>query len=214
MICRDDHLSRYPSMFLQMTGLRINEFDVLLTGMLPRMGAADRQRLARPSRRRAQGGGRHFDLTLTNPLVLTVVWLRQYPTSEVLACLFGVSDSTVSRIIARLLPLLEDSGKDAMRMPDPGRKRRKPLDTLLAATPELVVILDTFEQRVQRSTDRTAADRHYSGKKKQHTLKSQVAVNAETGEMCDVCARVVGATADRTLRKQSTLMDRLPPGVF
>jgi hypothetical protein len=42
--------------------------------------------------------------------LLTVVWLRVYPTHEVLGYLFGVSDSTVSGVIARVLPLLEQTG--------------------------------------------------------------------------------------------------------
>ncbi len=98
-------------------------------------------------------------------------------------------------------------------MPDPGRKRRKTLDTLLEETPELVVIIDTFEQRVQRSKDRTDADAHYSDKKKQHTLKSQVAVNEETGEICDVADSVLEPTADLTVLKESGLLSRLPDAV-
>ena len=74
-----------------------------------------------------------------------MVWLRVYPTHEVLGYLFGVSDSTVSRTIGRILPLLEQAGRDAMRMPDPGRKRRRKLDDLLCDTPELVAVIDSFE---------------------------------------------------------------------
>jgi hypothetical protein len=213
MICRYDYLHRYPTVFLKMTGLRVGEFDQLLTDMLPRIADADRIRLQRAVRRRAPGAGRHADLTRTNQLLLTVIWLRLYPTNEVLAFLFGVSDSTASRIIARMVPLLEASGNDTMRMPDPGRKRRKSLDALLAQTPELAVIIDTFEQRVQRPRNRAEADGYYSGKKKQHTLKSQVAVNEETGEICDVPESVPGPTADLTLLKQSELLERLPEGV-
>ncbi len=213
MICRYDQLRRHPTVLLKMTGLRIHEFEQLVSDMLPRMVAADRVRLQRADRRRAVGAGRHADLARTNQLLLSIIWLRQYPTNEVLGYLFGVSDSTVSRILARCIPLLEADGRDTMRMPDPGRKRRKALDELLTATPELAVIIDTFEQRVQRSKDRTAADAHYSGKKKQHTLKSQVAVNEETGEICDIADSVPGPTADLTVLKESGLLERLPAGV-
>jgi hypothetical protein len=98
--------------------------------------------------------------------LLTIIWLRQYPTNQVRGYLFGVSDSSASRMLARMLPLLEAAGKDTMRMPDPGRKRRKTLDTFLKETPELALIIDTFEQHVQRSKERAQADAHYSGKKK------------------------------------------------
>jgi len=74
------------------------------------------------------------------------------------AYLFGVSDSTVSRVIGRVLPLLEQAGRDTMRLPDPGKKQRRTLDTLLATLLEVVVIIDRFAQRVQRPRDRQAAD--------------------------------------------------------
>lgn len=213
MICRYDHLRRHPSVFLAMTGLSLDEFEELLTDMLPRLVTAEQVRLQRTNRRRAIGAGRTPQLCRTNQLLLVIIWLRQYPTNEVLGYLFGVSDSTASRLIARILPLLEAAGKDAMRLPDPGRKHRAELDVLLASTPELAVIIDTFEQRVQRSKERSDADGHYSGKKKQHTLKSQVAVNELSGEIVDVADSVPGPTADITVVKESKLLERLPKGV-
>jgi hypothetical protein len=146
-------------------------------------------------------------------ILLAIIWLRQYPTNEVLGFLFGVSDSTASRILSRLVPLLEASGKDTMRMPDPGRKHRKELPQLLTETPELAVIIDTFEQRVQRCKNRKDADAHFSGKKRQHTLKGQVAIDEDDGTVCDVAESVVGPTADLTLLKQSGLLTRLPSGL-
>ena len=211
MILRYAHLSRHPAVFQAMTGLTVAAFDDLVTDLLPACVSAKQQRLKRPTRRRAIGGGRHDHLCWTNQLLLTVIWLRTYPTNEVLAYLMGVSDST--RVIARILPLLEAAGKDTMRLPDPGRKRRRQLDALLQDTPELAVVIDTFEQRVQRCKDRDAADAHYSGKKKQHTLKSQVAVDEETGQIVDVADSVPGPTADITVLEQSRLLSRLPQGV-
>ena len=213
MICRFDNLRRYPTVFLKMTGLRLNEFADLLDDMLPRFAAAEHARLRRSSRRRAIGGGRHAELVARDQILLAVIWLRQYPTNEVLGFLFDVSDSTVSRVVNRLVPLLEASGKDTMRMPDPGRKHRKELDALLKQTPELAVIIDTFEQKVQRCKDPKQADKHFSGKKKQHTLKPQVTVDEHDGTLCDVSESVVGPTADLTLLKQSGLLERLPAGV-
>ncbi len=167
----------------------------------------------RTDRLRTAGGGRHSDLLLRDQILLAVIWLRQYPTNEVLGFLFSVSDSTASRILARVIPVLEAAGRDTMRLPDPGRKRRKGLDDLLKETPELAVIIDSLEQPVQRPRDRAEADCIYSGKKKRHTLKSQVAINEETGEICDVPDSVPGPTADIRLLKDSNLLARLPDGV-
>lgn len=195
-----------------MTGLTLNEFEELLDKILPRFGEAEQQRLSRANRQRAIGGGRQFEVSTRDQILMVVVWLRQYPTHEVLGYLFGVSDSTPSRYIKRILPLLEAAGQDGMRMPRAGRNGR-PLDSLLAETPELAVLIDSFEQRVQRPQERQEADEYYSGKKKQHTLKNQVAVNEYTGEIVDVAESVRGPTHDMTLLRHSDLLSRLPLGV-
>ena len=138
--------------------------------------------------------------------LLTVVWLRQYPTQECLGYLFGISDSTALRAVRRCLPLLEQSGQDGMRLPDPGRGQRRDLPALLKGTPELAVIIDTFEQRTQRPRRRQRA--YYSGKKKAHTLKSQVAVD-EDGRIADVGASRPGRWADLKVFRRSGLLGKL-----
>src|SRR3712207_6217096 len=213
MILHYERLQRFPTVFKSVTGLRVPQFDDLVADVLPRYHAAERQRLSRPTRKRAIGAGHPFELDPRNQILLTVIWLRVYPIHEVLAYLFGVSDTTVGRAIARVLPLLEASGRDTTRLPDPGKKRRRSLDQLLADTPELAVIIDTFEQRVQRPRKRAEADPFYSGKKKQHTLKSQVAVEEDSGRIVDIAESVGGPTADMTLLKGSGLLERLPEGV-
>jgi hypothetical protein len=213
MIFRHWHLSQHPAVFRSMTGLTVDEFAALFADLQPAFAAAEVARLSRPDRRRAIGAGHRFEFRPRDQLLCCVVWLRQYPTNEALGYFFGVSDSTVSRAIARWLPLLEAAGRDAMRLPDPGRKHRREADALLRDQPDLVVLVDTFEQPVQRPRGRAEADRHYSGKKKRHTLKSQVAVDEATGQVVDVAESAPGPTADITLLKDSTLAERLPAGV-
>jgi hypothetical protein len=213
MIARYGSLRRHPEVFRSLTGLRVDEFDALGQEVGPRYEAHLVARLMRPGRQKAIGGGRSFVLSVRDQLVLTVIWLRVYPTNEVLGYLMGVSDSTVSRVIARVLPFLERAGCDTMRLPDPGRKHRRELPDLLRDTPQLAVVIDTFEQRVQRPQDRAAADTYYSGKKRAHTLKSQVAVDEDTGQIVAVAESVCGPTADLTLLRASGLLERLPAGV-
>jgi len=200
-----------PAIFRNLTGITLAVFDQLLDDLRPTFTTDRRRRLDRPDRQRAFGGGDDFDLEPDDQFLLTIFWLRHYPTQEVLGYLFGVSDSTAKRAIDRCLPLLEIAGRDTMRMPDPGRGRRKNLSALLKDTPDVAVIIDTFEQPVQRPQRRQK--RFYSGKKKRHTLKSQVAVDEETGAIVDVADSVPGPTADIKVLKKSKLLKRLPPGV-
>jgi hypothetical protein len=211
MIARLDHLRKHPSVFRHLTGLTVPAFDALAADVVPAVEAAHRQALDRPGRQRAIGAGGEFGLATADQLLLAVVWLRQYPTQEVLGFLFGVSDSTALRAVRRCLPALERAGTDTMRMPDPGPGRRKKLPALLADTPGLAVVVDTFEQRTHRPRRRQRA--YYSGKKKAHTLKSQVGVDEESGRVVDVSDSVPGPWADIKLLRKSRLLKRLPAGV-
>jgi hypothetical protein len=210
---RYPRLSRHPAIFRAMTGLTVAEFDALAAEAVPALAAADHARLDRPGRRRAVGAGHPTALAPRDRVLLTVVWLRRYPTDTVLGYLYGVDEATVRRTRRRVLPVLEALGRATMRLPDPGKFRRPTLDALLAETPALAVLVDTVEQPGQRPKDRAEADRYYSGKKKRHTRKSQVAVEEQAGRIADVADSVRGPTHDLTLLKGSGLLGRLPPGV-
>lgn len=207
------YLSGFPKIFLTMTGLHLDEFDALVDEVRALYQTAELERLSRPDRQRDMGGGDHADLAMRDQVLLTVIWLRQYPTQDVLGYFFGISQATVSRYITHVLPILEQDGRDRMRMPDPGRKQRRQLDELLKDMPDIMVVIDSFEQKVQRPKDATERDAWYSGKKKTHTIKGQVGVDEATGEIVDIPDSVPGPTADIKLLEQSELLDKLPAGV-
>src|SRR4051812_10955989 len=98
MIAQYEHLHRHPGVFRTMTGLSLPEFDLLLGRLAPAYAAQELQRHSRPERKRQIGAGREFVLDTRDQLLVSLVWLRRYPTHEVLAWLFGVSDSTTVRI--------------------------------------------------------------------------------------------------------------------
>jgi hypothetical protein len=206
MILRRDHLGQHPAVFRSLTGLSVAAFDQMLPGLLAAFAADRRRRLDRPGRARAYGGGDDFDLGVADQFLLTVAWLRHYPTQECLGYLFGVSDSTALRAVRRCLPVLEAAGRDSRRLPDPGKANRRDLPALLKGTPGLAVLVDTFEQRTQRPRRRQRA--YYSGKKKAHTLKSQVAVD-EGGRVVDVGESRPGRWADLRVLKRSGLVGKL-----
>jgi hypothetical protein len=206
MIFRREHLGHHPAVFRSMTGLTLEAFDQLLAELLAAFAADRHRRLDRPGRQRAVGGGDDFDLSVADQFLLTIAWLRHYPTQECLGYLFGASDSTALRAVRRCLPILEQSGRDSMRLPDPGKGHRRDLPTLLQETPGLAVIVDTFEQRTQRPRRRQRA--YYSGKKKAHALKSQVAVDEE-GRIVDVAESRPGRWADLKVLRRSGLVGQL-----
>ena len=159
MIARYASMRRQARVFRMMTGLAVAAFDAIAVEVLPTLQAIERRRHERPARQRAPGGGPLFQLDLRDQLLLTLVWLRQYPTHEALGFLFGVSDSTAWPVcLARVRPVLAGWGSQQLPHYDPAPQRGRPTDVLLRDLPELAVIVDSFEQAVQRPQDRTEAD--------------------------------------------------------
>ena len=207
------YLSGYPQIFLSMTGLRVEEFDALVDDVRPLFAAAEVERLSRPDWQRAMGGGVAAELSMRDQVLLSVSHRRQDPRQDILGYFFGVSQASVSRLLQRVLPLLEAAGRDRMRLPDPGRQGRRHLDNLLAARPQLMGVIDSFEHKVQRPKNADERDAWYTGKKKTHTLKSQTAVDEATGEIVYIPDRVPGPRPDLQLLEQSGRMGRLPQAV-
>jgi len=217
MLLRYATLSRKPAIFKAMTGLTVALFDELVWDLGPAYAAAQWAGKERPGRQRAVGAGRHCRLGMRDELLVTVVWLRHYFTQEALGYFFGVSDTTALRAIARALPVLEAAGRDTMRQPPPSRRARLGVAEALRAYPELAEldddsrVVDSWEQRTQRPTDHKEADEHYSGKKKAHTLKSQIVVQLGTGSILEVSPSVPGPVADPPLLRDSGVRERLGP---
>jgi len=217
MLLRSPYLSRKPAIFKTMTGLTVALFDDLVWDLRPALAQTRYAAQDRPGRQRAVGGGRHCRLPEREEILLTVIWLRHYFTQEALGYFFGVSDSTAKRAIERVLPVLERMGRDTMRQPPPSRRQRYGVAEALHAYPELADlddetrVVDSFEQRVQRPRDHREADRHYSGKKKAHTVKTQVVVTLGNGDVRGVTPGVPGPVADPTLLRQSGVLARATP---
>jgi hypothetical protein len=212
MIFKYTHLKKHPSVFRAATGLTSKEFDDYSTPLAIKLAEQGRKALERSDRQRAIGGGRNQDLDGRDQLLLTMVWLRLYPTYEVLGYLFGISDSSAYRVVKRCLPLLEEAGRQEIQRSQAhaARKRGYNLEGIFEQIPGIAVIVDAFEQAIERPSNRQEADNYYSGKKKRHTLKSQVTVDAYTGEVLDVAPSESGRGQDKGCFNRSGTVERLP----
>ncbi len=146
----------------------------------------DDERQQNPLSRR---GKKSTALTLTEKLLLTFVYLRQYPTFEHLGAMFGVSESYAHKIYRRHLDILVT----VLRLPG----KQALLDATLVA-----LLLDVSEQPIERPVKRQKS--YYSGKKKRHTIKVQLLVCLKTLQiLLVVCGK--GRTHDFRLLKQARL---------
>src|SRR5260370_20646361 len=86
-------LTRYPRAFRSLTGMTPDEFDALLTVF--RDAQVRRQRRSRTTRKgqprqRAAGAGHPHDHDDRHRLLLALVWLRLYPTYQLLGFFFDL----------------------------------------------------------------------------------------------------------------------------
>lgn len=208
-----ERLSQKPQIYKAFSGVTVEEFAALLTRVTPVWIEYERRRLARPDRQRALGGGRKPKLALREQLLLTLVWLRLYLTTETLGFLFEIDKATVSRYTRALLPALRTVGEGTLGWPEPPQRGQgKNIAEARVAYPDLFAFVDATEQTVQRSQDAEIQKQHYSGKKKRHTRKAQLIVN-EQGVIRDVCESVPGSVHDRRLFRQSGAAAKIPKEV-
>jgi len=161
-----DRLRRSPNAFGQLTGITPDAFDRLLAQLTPRYEQADARRKDRPGRKRKPGAGPKHKLPLSDRLLMLLIDYRTYVSHAFLGFLFGVDDSAVGRNINPLGPL----PAGIFRIPE----RRVKLD------PE--DIRELFFDATERPTRRPGrGQREFdSGKKKRHTIKTQVVVVRRT----------------------------------
>ena len=190
------HLSQKPNIFKNLTGVTIDEFNELYRQTYPIWQQQEQERLNRPNRQRAIGGGRKYELKFREQLLMSLVWLRLYLNTEALGYFFGVDKSTVSRNTRRVLAALRVVGEGTLGWPEPPKRGQgKDVAQALAEYPDLFALVDATEQAVRRSSDGDTQRQHYSGKKKQHTRKTQLIVN-EYGEIRHLSASTPGRLHD------------------
>ena len=203
-------LSQKPKIFKNLSGATIDEFNELYRQTYPVWQQQEQERLSRPNRQRAIGGGRKYELKFREQLLMTLVWLRLYLNTEALGHFFGVDKSTVSRNTRRVLSALRVVGEGTLGWAEPPQRGQgKSVAQALANYPDLFAIVDATEQAVQRSSDDETQRQHYSGKKKRHTRKTQLIVN-ERGEMRYLSRSTPGSLHDLKHFRCSGASEQIP----
>jgi len=164
--------------FKSFTGLQVSEFDALYTKTQGSHASYEEKRLHRENRKRRIGAGHPFKLPLRDRLVMLLMYHRLYVTSTLLGFLFNLGQTNVLKNIRMLEPLVTQV------LPLPKKIHRRAgrlgnLDEVEALFPGFKAFLDATEQEIPRPKDKAKRRTHYSGKKKRHTVKTQITVNAD-----------------------------------
>ena len=195
-----ENIKEYPcEKFRRITGVKRNTFEKMLEILRPAKDELTAKGSPKPR------------LCLEDMLLAALEYLREYRTYAHMAASYGLSESSIYRIIKWVEDTLISDGVFSL----PGRKALSKSDTTIE-----VVFIDATESPIERpkkdrgfgiavlfkSELQTALTRHrsirrisklsahfkseqqYSGKKKRHTMKTQIVVDKNTKNI--ICTRV------------------------
>jgi hypothetical protein len=163
----EETLREDPNWIPLLMGVPAESFWQLVAAAEQAYPSYEQQRHERPGRKRGVGGGRKCDLPLVIRIAAVLTYLRSHVTQELVAKLFGASQSDVSRDLRRLVPLL----KQVLPCPEVWElvESEQPLTEVqrlkLTDLVDGQVLIDATEQQVYRSQDSVTRKADYSGKK-------------------------------------------------
>ena len=189
-----EHIERHPSETLRLLGL---DYDQLI-GLIAQAENLHRQRKKVQENSKVRiikvGGGRPPKLAIPDQILLTLVYLHHLPTFQMLGVQFGVSESAANYIFHPWIKILRDLLPASLL--EQVKKNESEWEWVKEILSEFKLIVDSYEQPIQRPTDYQEQKKYYSGKQKRHTLKNQVIVMPSGKEIVDVVVGETGATVD------------------
>lgn len=210
---------RKPKNVRRLTGLSYNLFTELAKKMWAIWEREEEKRLSGKKRRRKIGGGRKYKLrTMEEKLLLLLFFYKYHMTYALLECLFGIDASNLNRLVRRLVPMLEEAADENLILSLEERYEQleptRSMKDALRRHPEFrIAVSDATEQKCYRPKNTAEQKKSFSGKKKQHTIKTQITVTSER-RIINVSKSVPGSCHDKKLIDSERTAASLPEQVW
>lgn len=176
---RYELLINKASYLKRLTGLDIKEFRKLVSKARPEW----QRQVVLPKKL----SGRAYELgSMENHILLMLIYYKFYITYDFLGLIFNIDASTANRALRRIEPILS-------KISHFERKRSNNKDDLST------LIIDVTEQRIERPSKNQKV--YYSGKKKCHTLKTEIQINKK-GKIISISKPHPGSVHDIKIRKE------------
>jgi hypothetical protein len=200
-------LARKPKRFHALTGYTLKEFNALLPAFatcflehVQQYTLEGKKRQKRPYTSYKNSPLR----TMEDKLVFILMYLRKATTQDIFGEVFGMPQPVVNKWVHILHPCLNQALKVLGAIP-----ARTMLDLQVEDDEVKVYFQDGTERSIQRPKDQEAQKTYYSGKKKRHTVKNNVVVNAQ-GKIVLLTPTCEGKKHDKKVADEAELS--LPQG--
>jgi Helix-turn-helix of DDE superfamily endonuclease/DDE superfamily endonuclease len=187
-----------PREFLAATGLTLLEFACVLPAFQQAYETTyppDLTYEGKTRQRRAGGGAKGTLSSFEDKLLFILVYQKTNPLQVMHGLQFELSQAQAHYWIHRLLPVLQRALRDMGQAPERDAHRVETSALALAGAPHLAV--DGTERRRQRPRDAATQKEHDSGKKKTHTDKNILLINAHTSKVVSLGPTLPGKTHDK-----------------
>ncbi|XP_063400331.1 uncharacterized protein LOC134684941 [Mytilus trossulus] len=150
-------------------------------------------------------------LTFFEEFVITLLRLRLGLNTYVLSLLFGVSQSTISRVFTTWISLMAQCLGPLIKWPSKEKiKKHMPL-SFRRKYPNTRVIIDATEFYVQRPRNPTAQSKTWSNYKSKNTFKTLVGITPN-GAFSFISDLWTGNISDRSITERSGFIDLIEKG--
>lgn len=203
-----DNLKSFPKNRIKsLFGLEVDVLAQVIIKVLPVLEQCREERLRNQKERKrrfVKGDGRPPVMLPIHKLLMTLLYLRHNTSATLVGQMFGFSaDSVEKNALPEVLLVLKELFP-AARWEAVKRHRFEKWN------PDEVdkIIVDSFETPIPRPSDNDRQKRVYSGKKKRHTLKTQI-VTDQKGCIIDVNSGHRGPKSDVKIWNETELPDEL-----
>ncbi|MBD3263436.1 transposase [Candidatus Woesearchaeota archaeon] len=169
-------LSKHPRKFLALTGYTVKEFLALLSHFQAEFEQYMETHTlhGKPRGKRRYSEYKNSPLpTIEDKLLFILIYLKQGSIQEAHATLFGMHQPDANRWIHLLHPLLNQALAALGELPS------REVEAFDPEADQTLYFHDGTERPIVRPVDPDEQKQYYSGKKKQHTVKNILLIDAE-----------------------------------
>lgn len=216
-----EQITKKPGTFQRTVGLTKEQFQKFVQQFASVWEEAEVSRKTRDNRRRSIGGGRSYKLlSIEHKLLVILLYYKAYFTQEFIGLILELDQGNVSRLIQKMMPLIEKVADKELAIylakakeeyeKIPASQRVNNWKDFIKKHPDLKdVATDATEQNIHRSSDYETQKAHYSGKKKRHTIKTQIS-SSSSGRIFDVSGSYPGSVHDAKIADDEQTVQKFP----